>query len=79
MVEPTDLAKIPADTDSDIEKTERAGFLPIETNWFDRIFISVVIGVAVELFWMRLLEQSIPLWIAHVIVLGLTVVIVTKG
>ena len=27
----------------------RQGFLPIETNWFDRLFISVVIWVALSL------------------------------
>jgi len=79
MVEPTHLAETPEDTSSDVEETERTGFLPIETNWFDRCFISVIIGVAVELFWMRFLEQSIPLWVAHVIILGLAVVIVRKG
>ena len=28
---------------------KRPGFLPIETNWFDRLFISVVLWVALSL------------------------------
>ncbi len=31
----------------------RRGFLPIETNGFDRVFIAVVVFVALHLFWMR--------------------------
>ena len=57
----------------------RRGFLPIATNWFDRLFIAIYIGVALELFWMRFLEAAIPLWICHVLVLALGVVIVRRG
>jgi predicted small integral membrane protein len=57
----------------------RRGFLPIATNWFDRLFIAIYIGVALELFWMRFLEQAIPLWICHILVLALGVVIVRRG
>jgi len=32
---------------------KQPGFLPIETNWFDRFFISVVLWVALSLFWFR--------------------------
>ena len=43
----------------------RHGFLPIVTNWFDRLFIAIYIGVALELLWMRFLEPAgIPLWSA---------------
>lgn len=79
MVESTNSEEALEDNPDEAEDKERIGFLPIATNWFDRLFISAVIGIALELFWMRLLEQSIPLWVAHVIVLGLTVVIVAKG
>jgi predicted small integral membrane protein len=61
------------------QKPERIGFLPIQTNWFDRLFISVVIWVALSLLWMRFLEQSLPLWIANVIAVVLAVFIVRKG
>lgn len=58
----------------------KAGFLPIETNWFDRIFISVVIWVALCLVWLRLLEPaSLSLNLAHVIAVLLGIFIVWKG
>lgn len=58
----------------------RRGFLPIQTNWFDRLFISIYIGVALELLWMRVLEPNgVPLWICHIIVLALGVLIIRKG
>ena len=55
------------------------GFLPIQTNWFDRLFISIYIGVALELLWMRFLEAAIPLWVCHIIVIALGVVIIRRG
>lgn len=56
------------------------GFLPIKTNWFDRLFISIYIGVALELLWMRFLEPAgIPLWICHIVVLALGVLIIRRG
>lgn len=57
----------------------RTGFLPIATNWFDRLFIGIYIGVAMELLWMRFLEAAIPLWICHIIVLALGVFIIRRG
>ena len=57
----------------------RHGFLPIQTNWFDRLFIGVYIFVALELFWMRFLEQSIPLMVCHVLALALGALIIWKG
>jgi predicted small integral membrane protein len=58
-------------------KTE--GFLPIKTNTFDRVFISVVLFIAIHLFWMRFLEAALPLWIATVISILLGIWIVRKG
>lgn len=55
------------------------GFLPIVTNWFDRLFIGIYLFVALELFWMRFLEQSISLVVCHVIAVALAVLIVWKG
>ena len=56
------------------------GFLPIETNWFDRLFISVVIWVALCLFWMRFLEPlGLSVWIATATSSLLGVVIIRKG
>ena len=65
--------------DSDFEEA-KPGFLPIETNWFDRIFISVVIWVAVSLFWMRFIEPlGLSVWISTALCILLGVHIVRKG
>lgn len=59
---------------------EDGGFLPIETNWFDRCFISVVIWVALSLFWFRFIEpMGFSIWISNAIALIIAVVIVRKG
>ncbi|KAB0677715.1 DUF2160 family membrane protein [Aureimonas leprariae] len=57
----------------------RQGFLPIVTNWFDRLFIGIYLFVAIELLWMRFLEKAIPLTGAHLLSLLLLVLIVWKG
>ncbi|MCS6846412.1 MAG: DUF2160 family membrane protein [Anaerolineae bacterium] len=57
----------------------RQGFLPITTNLFDRVFISVVILVAIHLLWMRFLEALLPLWIATILSLVLAVIILKWG
>lgn len=70
------------DEEARIAEAARAkgqGFLPIVTNWFDRLFIGIYLFVAIELFWMRFLEQSIPLMGAHVLALVLGVLILWKG
>ena len=60
-------------------KPAQTGFLPIVTNWFDRVFVSIYLFVALELFWMRFLEQSIPLTVCHVLAVALGVLIVWRG
>lgn len=61
-------------------KAHKPGFLPIETNWFDRLFISVVIWVALSLFWMRFLEPlGLSVWISTAISVALAIFIVRKG
>ena len=60
-------------------KNERRHFLPIVTNTFDRVFISVVLFVAVQLLWMRFLERFLPLWIAAIISVIAGFFIVTRG
>ena len=58
----------------------RQGFLPIETNTFDRYFISVLVFVAVHLLYMRLIEPlGLPLWIATIVCILLGILIVRKG
>ena len=73
----------PDDIDEDVaakpRRRARRGFLPIVTNWFDRLFIAIYLGVALELFWLRFVEQAVPLTACHLIVLALSVLIVWKG
>jgi len=57
----------------------RRGFLPIVTNWFDRVFVGLYLFVALELLWMRFLEQSISLVVCHVLAVALGVLIVWRG
>lgn len=58
----------------------KPGFLPIETNWFDRLFIAVVIWVGLSLFWFRFLEPlGLSIWICVAICAVLGVHIVRKG
>lgn len=59
---------------------KQPGFLPIETNWFDRFFISVVLWVALSLFWFRFFEPlGLSIWIANVISLVAAIFIIKKG
>lgn len=60
-------------------KAGRRGFLPIETNTFDRVFISVILWIGISLLWMRFLEALIPLWVSTVLCLILAILIVRKG
>lgn len=61
-------------------ETAKPGFLPIETNWFDRLFISIVIWVALSLFWMRFIEPfGLSVWIAVAISVALGAYIIRKG
>ncbi|GIK71465.1 MAG: hypothetical protein BroJett021_04530 [Chloroflexota bacterium] len=75
-----------ADTKTDSQKLVapvqhkgRRGFLPIETNTFDRYFISVILWIGVSLLWMRFLEAMIPLWVSTVLCLVLAIIIIRKG
>jgi predicted small integral membrane protein len=76
---PIDILETDEEALKAAEKPESSGFLPIQTNLFDRFFISIVVWIALSLLWMRFLEQSLPLWIANVIALGLAVLIIRKG
>ena len=59
---------------------KRPGFLPIETNWFDRLFISVVLWVALSLLWLRFLEPlGLSIWICVAISLVLAVILIRRG
>ncbi|WP_421723176.1 DUF2160 family membrane protein [Bauldia sp.] len=59
---------------------ERHGFLPIQTNAFDRGFIAVVIFVAISLLWMRFLEPlGLSLYISTAISIVLGWFIIRRG
>ena len=62
-----------------VQHKGRRGFLPIETNTFDRVFISVILWIGISLLWMRFLEWAIPLWVSTVLCLILAIIIVRKG
>ncbi len=63
-----------------VEHEGRKGFLPIETNTFDRYFISVILYVAINLLYMRFIEpMGPPLWIASVICVIIGYFIVRRG
>jgi predicted small integral membrane protein len=55
------------------------GFLPIETDRGDRVFISVVIGIAIHLLWMRFLEKGLPIWVATILSVIIGIIIFKKG
>lgn len=61
------------------KKRRAPGFLPFPNNWFDRIFISVVLFIAIHLLWMRFLEPIAPLEVATVLSIALGVLIYLKG
>ena len=61
------------------EVPERRGFLPINTNTFDRWFISIMLLVAIHLLWMRFLEASLPIEIATILSILLSILIIRKG
>ena len=58
---------------------DRNGFLPIHTNWFDRLFISVVLYIAGHLAWMRFIEFYIPIEVCTVLFILLGIWIVRRG
>lgn len=60
-------------------KGKRQGFLPFETNPFDRVFVSIILTVAIHLLWMRFLEAHITLTIATILTFILAALIFTRG
>ena len=59
---------------------KKPGFLPIETNWFDRLFIAVVIWVALSLFWLRFVEPlGLSIWICTALSVAIGIHIIRKG
>jgi predicted small integral membrane protein len=65
--------------DENGEGTARTGFLPFHTNAFDRVFISVVVFVALHLLWMRFLEAELSLYFATALSVVLGWFIIARG
>ena len=62
------------------DNEEKPGFLPIETNAFDRGFIAVVVFIALNLLWMRFLEPlGLSLYFATAISIVLGWFIIKRG
>ena len=67
---------------SPIAKTGRKGFLPFNTNTWDRFFVSVLCYVAISLIWMRFFEPFLfsgSIWIAVAISIALGAFIIRRG
>ena len=79
MQQPLESEQLNPEPEDAPAKPARTGFLPIVTNWFDRVFVGIYLFVALELFWMRVLEQAIPLTVCHVLAIALGVLIVWRG
>ncbi len=62
-----------------VEHRGRRGFLPIPTNWFDRLFIGMMGHVALNLLWLRFLEASVPLLVGTTLGLLWIVVVMIWG
>jgi predicted small integral membrane protein len=58
---------------------KRRGFLPFDTNPFDRVFVSIILMVAIHLLWMRFLEEHITLTLATILTLILSALIFVRG
>lgn len=65
--------------DTPIEPMGRYGFLPIPTNWFDRLFIGVIGHVALNLLWLRFLEGNVPLLVGTILGIIWIVVVLRWG
>lgn len=70
---------VTSDIASPVQHSGRQGFLPMKTNAFDRVFISVVCFVAISLLWMRFVEAYIPIWGAVILSFVLAVIIIRRG
>ena len=55
------------------------GFLPIKTNWFDRLFIGTISFVAIQLFWMRFIEIYASINVAIVLGIFWIIYVIWKG
>jgi predicted small integral membrane protein len=59
--------------------SKKNGFLPIKTNWFDRLFIGVIIFIAIQLVWMRFIEGFLSINFSITLGILLLIYIIWKG
>jgi predicted small integral membrane protein len=57
----------------------KKGFIPLKTNWFDRLFIGVISYIALQLFWMRFLESLMSINISIGIGIVWIIFVIWKG
>ena len=60
-------------------KMKKKGFIPLNTNWFDRLFIGVISYIALQLFWMRFMESFISINFAMGIGIVWIIYVIWKG
>ena len=58
---------------------KKKGFIPLNTNWFDRLFIGVISYIAIQLFSMRFLESFISINFAMGIGIVWIIYVIWKG
>ena len=57
----------------------KKGIIPIDTNWFNRLFIGVISFIALQLLWMRFLENILSINIAIGIGIAWIIFVFWKG
>ena len=58
---------------------KKKGFIPLNTNWFDRLFNGVISYIALQLFWMRFMESFISINFAMGIGIVWIIYVIWKG
>ena len=59
--------------------SKKNGFLPIKTNWFDRLFIGIISFIAIQLVWMRFIESFLSINFSITLGIVLLIYIIWKG
>ena len=58
---------------------KNTGFLPMKTNWFDKLFIGVISFIALQLLWMRFIETFLSINFSISLGIFLLIYIILKG
>ena len=57
----------------------RKGILPIKTNWFDRLFISVITFIGIQFLWMRFVEEFAAIEVSMILGFIIGIYIILRG